>query len=105
MKETRQNHRDSRAHRFGIRCLPLIHDLSEFTTILLSSLRSLFGEMECYSAKIKVSKVANAQEEDYQFLVECDRQSKNAIQASLTMITTPTYLSPNVYRFDAISLE
>lgn len=92
-------------YRFGIRCLPLIQDPSEFTTILVSSLRSLFGEMECYSANIKISHVASAQNEDYQFIVECDGQSRDAIRASLTMVTTPTYLASNVYRFDAISLE
>lgn len=91
-------------HRFGIRCLPLIQDPSEFTTILVSSLRSLFGEIECYSANIKISQVASTHDEDYQFIVECDGQSKDAIRASLTMPTAPTYLASNVYRFDAISL-
>lgn len=105
MMNRNQNHRDSRAHRFGIRCLPSIQDPSEFTTILVSSLRSLFGEMECYSANVKVSKVADIRDDDYQFVVECDKQSKNAIRASLTMITTPKYLESNVYRFDAISLD
>ena len=104
MKTQDQNHSKSRAHRFGIRCSPLIQDPSEFTTILVSSLRSLFGEMECYSANVEISIVNNAQEEDYQFILECDRQSENAIRASLTMVTTPTYLASNVYRFDTVSI-
>ena len=100
MKEMQQSR-----HRFGIRCLPEIRDPSEFTTILVASLRSLFGEMEHYSANVKVSQAGNVQNEDYQFIVECDGQSKNAIRASLTMVTTPIYLASNVYRFDVISLE
>lgn len=103
----RNNHRHlgSTTHRFGIRCSPLIQDPSEFTTILVSSLRSLFGEMECYSTKIKVSRVPDAQDEDYEFILECDKQSINAVRASLTMVTTPTYLVSNIYRFDTVRLD
>ena len=61
--------------------------------------------MECYSANVEISSVNDAEEKDYQFIIECEEQSKNAIRASLTMVTTPTYLESNVYRFDTVSIE
>lgn len=105
MNKRNHRHLGSNAHRFGVRCSPLIQDPSEFTTILISSLRSLFGEMECYSTKIKVSRVPDTQDENYEFILECDKQSMNAVRASLTMVTTPTYLVSNIYRFDTVSLD
>ena len=91
--------------RFGIRCSPLIQDPKEFNTILVSSLRSLFGEIECYSANINLSTVDNTEKKDYQFIIECDSQSASAIRASLTFATGPSYLARNIYRFDTIWLD
>ena len=105
MKERKQYLRVTSRCRLGIQSSPLILDPSEFTTILVSSMRSLFGEMESHSANIKVSRVHDEQDEDYQFIVECDWQSLDAIRSSLTMVTTPSYLKSTIYRFDTHCLE
>ena len=125
--------------RLGVRCSPVITDPSEFSTILLLSIRSLFGELESHSIGLNISSSSNntddnnsTQEEEqdnnnnnnknsssndnsnsnnsnnsnnYHFLVECHNKSIDAIRASLTMVTTPSYLQSKIYRFDIINVE
>mmetsp|Transcript_17572 Transcript_17572/g.38404 ORF Transcript_17572/g.38404 Transcript_17572/m.38404 type:complete len:117 (-) Transcript_17572:1066-1416(-) len=105
MKKRNQHEIGSLTSRLGIRCSPLIQDPSEFITIFVSSVRSLFGELESHSAGVKVSRVPDTQDGEYHFILECNKQSTNAIRASLTMITTPSYLEPSIYRFDVFSIE
>mmetsp|Transcript_85506 Transcript_85506/g.173463 ORF Transcript_85506/g.173463 Transcript_85506/m.173463 type:complete len:107 (+) Transcript_85506:148-468(+) len=105
MKKGKNGRRNSLTCRLGIRCSPLIQDPSEFTTILLSSTRSLFGELECHTSNVEISKVPDALNRDYQFILECDKESVNAIQASLTMATPPPYLLSTTYRFDTIMID
>ncbi|MGK3740712.1 MAG: hypothetical protein ACI90V_007562 [Bacillariaceae sp.] len=123
--------------RLGVRCSPVITDPSEFSTILLLSIRSLFGELESHSIGLNIlkniSSASNTTEHDddnntqeqqqqdntntnsnsnsnndnnnYQFIVECPNKSIDAIRASLTMVTTPSYLQSKIYRFDIINVE
>ena len=123
--------------RLGVRCSPVITDPSEFSTILLLSIRSLFGELESHSIGLNISSSSNntddnnsTQEEEQDnnnnknsssndnssssdsnnnnnnhFLVECHKKSIDAIRASLTMVTTPSYLQSKIYRFDIINVE
>ncbi|OEU10004.1 hypothetical protein FRACYDRAFT_194423 [Fragilariopsis cylindrus CCMP1102] len=97
--------------RLGVRCSPVITDPSEFSTILLLSIRSLFGELESHSIGLNISNDSsnsnnsNNNNNDYHFLVECHNKSIDAIRASLTMVTTPSYLQSKIYRFDIINVE
>ena len=95
-------------HRFGVRCYPKIKDPSEFRTILITSIRSLFGELECHSFGLNIipQQKPNDRVDDnnYQFVVECYDKSMSAIRASLTMITTPSYLQSKIYRFDVVQV-
>ena len=94
--------------RFGVRCYPKIKDPSEFRTILITSIRSLFGELECHSFGLNIIPQQNANngvdDNNYQFVVECYDKSMSAIRASLTMITTPSYLQSKIYRFDVVQV-
>lgn len=91
--------------KLAIRCSPAVHDPSEFITILVSSVRALFGELEHHSARIKVSRVPDVYDGEYHFILECSKQSTDAIRASLTMVTTPSYLEPSIYRFDIFDID
>jgi predicted alpha/beta superfamily hydrolase len=115
--------------RLGVRCSPVITDPSEFSTILLLSIRSLFGELESHSIGLNISSSSNntdnsnTQEEEqqhqqqdnnnknnnnnnnYHFRVECHNKSIDTIRASLTMVTAPSYLQSKIYRFDIINVE
>ena len=90
----------------GVRCFPSmsVTSTSEFNSILISSIRALFGELESHSFGLKVT-IADTQREDFQFVVECQKKSTDAIRASLTMVTPPTFLQSSIYRFDAVLLE
>ena len=103
--------------RFGVRCYPKIKDPSEFRTILITSIRSLFGELECHSFGLNIIPQQKPNDHDdggnanngvddnnYQFVVECYDKSMSAIRASLTMITTPSYLQSKIYRFDVVQV-
>ena len=95
-------------HRFGVRCYPKIKDPSEFRTILITSIRSLFGELECHSFGLNIIPQQKpndgVDDNNYQFVVECYDKSMSAIRASLTMITTPSYLQSKIYRFDVVQV-
>ena len=95
--------------RFGVRCYPKIKDPSEFRTILITSIRSLFGELECHSFGLNIIPQQKpndhgVDDNNYQFVVECYDKSMSAIRASLTMITTPSYLQSKIYRFDVVQV-
>ena len=92
-------------NRLGVRCSPFmdVNSASEFNTILISSIRALFGELTPHSFGLKVA--ANTQQGDYQFVVECQKESTEAVRASLTMVTAPTFLQSTIYRFDVVRIE
>lgn len=83
-----------------------MRDPSELHTILVSSIRSLFGELESHSFGMEVKPslgLGPDNETHHQFTVECQRESVDAIRASLAMPTTPSYVS-TIYRFDVIDI-
>jgi hypothetical protein len=110
----------------GVRCTPEIRDPGELTTILIFSLRSLFGELESYSYGVQVERLPSPKQKQGQherrdcnhlsgvdddddhprdFLITCqDPKSINAIRASLTMVAPPPYLESTVYRFDTYTI-
>jgi RNase P/RNase MRP subunit POP5 len=91
--------------KLAVRCAPELSDPSELTSILITSIRSLFGELEFHSFGMTVTKAPNKHHDIYHFIIECQPQSIDSIRASLTMVTTPCYLESSVYRFDSFILE
>jgi hypothetical protein len=101
-------------HKFflGVRSSPIIRDVSELQTILIISLRALFGELESYSFGMvvnkledcKISNTENVTSRSCDFVVECLSESAlDAIRSALTMPTLPSYLAGTViYRFDTV---
>lgn len=85
-----------------VQATPTLHDASELSTILISSIRALFGELEHYSCNMKVKKVAS---ENHSFVVECPGDSVAAIRSALCMVTPPPYLNSTIYRFDVLKLK
>lgn len=97
---------------------PIIHDPRELETILVCSLRTLFGDFECYSTTMKVvqvqqqqqqeekpnrtseSKTLNQQQmvvslpkvEPFGLEVHCPFHHVQAIRAAMTWLTVPPYM-------------
>ena len=85
-----------------VRSTPPIQDLREATTIVITSLRALFGELEHYSCTMHLEQI-HEKDKNTLFVIKCPKQSVAAIRASLTMVTTPHYLD-NIYRFDVVEI-
>ncbi|KAG7348698.1 hypothetical protein IV203_011295 [Nitzschia inconspicua] len=96
----------------GVTCSPKLHDPSEVMTILTTSLKALFGELESYSFGMKVYKHKhnnnnnnNNNDDDDDFVIECPLESADAIRAALTMPKLPPFLEEGsvYYCFDTHS--
>ncbi len=79
---------------------PALNDARELETIIVTSLRALFGEWEPHSCQVKVKS-----KEVGLFHVECSHHSVGAVRAALTMITTPAYLDATIFRFDVMDMD
>jgi RNase P/RNase MRP subunit POP5 len=102
-----------------VRSLPIIEDPKELYTILLFSLRDLWGELESHSSNVIVEKYQQYRyktifeqlgfteppEETLLFVVSCRSESVKEIRASLTLVTAPPYLSDISYRFDVLDVH
>lgn len=97
-----------------VRTYPKIADVSEMRTILLFSLRSLWGDLESYSFNIAITKPSIDCKNEISFLegkniglliVECPKESVKAVRAALTLVTPPPYLEENIYQFDVVHLK
>ena len=82
---------------------PKIGDARELKTILISSVRALFGELESFSYGLKVRKTDVGGQQS--FIVECSRESVPAIRSALSMVTPPPYLAGKIYRFDVVGVK
>jgi RNase P/RNase MRP subunit POP5 len=103
----------------GVHSSPEIQDPSELTTILMTSLKALFGELESHSFGMTVEKKpstlflssssSNGGDSSSSCLVvKCRPESVPAIRAALTMPTLPAYMQEtgsNVYGFDTTFLK
>ena len=108
-----------------VQTAPKINDPRELETILISSIRSLFGELEHHSCGISVvpysendDNLPNHVEEtslktsidrndsssssSSMFIIHCHSDSLGAIRSALTMVTPPPYLSSKLFRFDVV---
>jgi hypothetical protein len=120
--------------RLSVQTLPPINDPRELETIVISSLRGLWGELEIHSTQLRVSKdeeeeqddeddrAANyleSQDEDGAAVamrrktertgggllhVHCPVTSVKAVHAALTLITPPPYLDDQPYRIDVVKI-
>lgn len=112
--------------RILVRSEPNVQDPRELQTILLFSLRNLWGEVEAHSCQLTVSvatssiihRHADANSNSVQkdnhccFVITCLSDSVASIRAALTMVTPPPYLEtsaatgePAVYLFDVLAIE
>jgi hypothetical protein len=82
-----------------VRTEPVITDPREMQTILLFSLRALWGTLEPHSCQLSVSLVDGLQR------VTCRTDSVAAVRAALTLVTPPPYLESTIYRFDVLQEE
>jgi RNase P/RNase MRP subunit POP5 len=100
MKRTATNNPDKRAELL-VQSEPRIDDPRELWTILQTSLKALFGDMEPHSYDLSVTKEDNSN----LLLVNCRNESVAAVRAALTMATPPPYLESTVYCLDVISIR
>lgn len=89
---------------------PKIQDPREFNTILISSIRALYGDMEHYTYELSIERkppsdfVVDDDDDDGTFLLSCPVESEPSIRAALCMVTTPPFLSSTIYRFDVLEV-
>jgi RNase P/RNase MRP subunit POP5 len=84
-----------------VEATPQVKDPRELCTILTSSLRSLFGDLEPHSSQLTVDRADDSQTA---LVVKCPTESVAAVRASLTLVTPPPYLSATLYRFDVLKV-
>jgi hypothetical protein len=101
-----------------VRSAPRIDDPRELQTILLTSLRALWGDLETYSHGVEVSRTTfnlddcgdgesnsgsrSADGIDHLLYVKCPVESVPAVRAALTMVTPPPYMEDAVYCLDVV---
>ena len=84
---------------------PPIRDARELQTLLTTSLRALWGNLERYSATLQVERPSQGQGDDDCLVVSCPRTHAPYIQAALTCVTPPPYLEDTLYRLDVVEIE
>ena len=96
-----------------VRTNPHIADPREFHTILICSLRSLFGAIETEHCNhlLKVDTTTSRRDNEKKkkknmILVTCCTESVPYIRAALTMITLPPYFEKDdIYQFDIVDCK
>jgi RNase P/RNase MRP subunit POP5 len=81
-----------------------VQDPRELHTILIHSLRDLFGDLEPHSCSVVVDTAASGKDFAGKFRVSCREESASQVRAALTWVTPPPYLEKNVYRFDVVDV-
>jgi hypothetical protein len=102
-----RNHYSHERSVLLVRSFPVINDPKELHTILVFSLRHLWGDLESHSCDVVVRKRRNVPPEDATALllaVHCQSESVQAVRAALTIVTTPPYLDDTLYRFDVVEV-
>jgi RNase P/RNase MRP subunit POP5 len=80
---------------------PAVQDPRELHTILIFSLRSLFGECEPHSCLVEVLECVGGGKA----IIKCPLSSVDSVRAALTLCTPPQYLQSSIYRFDVLQIE
>lgn len=100
-----------RRTRLLIRCTPKVEDPRELKTIVVSSLRDLWGDLETHSYGCLVETANgisddNPPTESNSLSIICNRESLQAVRAALTLATLPPYLEiSGPYRFDVVDIR
>lgn len=101
-----------------VRCVsPRLNDPKELYTLILFSLRHLFGDFESHSfgmivefcnidkeLPLEQSFDKNQGDKQQYFSIRCSSESISAIRASLTIVTPPQFLEDKLYQFDVIKV-
>jgi len=93
-----------------------VRDPRELKTILMSSLRSLWGDLEPHSCQLEVDLAPDrAKPDDCDgvsssspplLVVRCPTSSAETVRAALTFVTMPPYYpESDVYLFDVVRTE
>ena len=103
-----------------VRCVaPVLRDPKELHTLVLFSLRHLFGDFETHSYGMIIETCNNEEEvtkdkhtmemltddEINYFSIRCFTESVPAIRASLTIVTPPPFLEDTIYQIDVIQIS
>ena len=96
--------------RLWVRTFPRIDDPAEMTTILLFSLRGLWGDLEPYSSAVVVKKAPDHHglslgKNTGLLIVECPLTQVQAVRAALTLVTPPPYLAETIFQFDVVDVQ
>ena len=99
MASKKESHRASRS-QIILQSTPQIQDPKEVHTILITSLRALFGDFENHSCHLTVSKVSD----DGSHKVECRNDSVRFVRAALSMTYEPSFMTEQVYQLDVLKV-
>lgn len=82
-----------------VRTSPVVKDPRELQTILIVSLRSLYGELEPHSCVTSVLEIRGDKA-----LIRCPTGSTASVRAALTLCTLPHYMHHNTMQFDVLEI-
>ena len=83
-----------------IEAKPVISDPRELSTIIRSSLKSLFGETEPHGYFVEVLEANRLY-----CIMRCVLSSVEAVRAAMTFPSPPPYLQETHYRFDVLAIH
>ena len=95
--------------RLLVECKPRVKDPREMRTILVSSLRALWGDLETHSYGLVVTSIEkeSGSSSSNVLSIQCSPESLDAVRAALTLVTPPPFMmesSSLPYRFDVIDI-
>ena len=79
---------------------PPVSDPRELHTILMFSLRSLFGECELHGCVVSVLETRGEKA-----VLQCPHRSVDFVRAALTLCSPPAYLQTTTYQFDCLQID
>lgn len=95
-----------------IRTTPAVKDPRQLESIIIASLRSLFGDCQAYSCELRVlecrpcpSSGSIKFQNSYDAILECPNSSVEHIRAALTFSSTPKFLDGEIYRIDFLHCD
>ena len=83
-----------------IQSSPPVSDPRELHTILMFSLRSLFGECELHGCVVSVLETCGEKA-----VLQCPDSNVDFVRAALTLCSPPVYLQTTIYQFDCLHID
>jgi RNase P/RNase MRP subunit POP5 len=89
---------------------PAVRDPRELNTIILTSLRSMFGDCQSHALGLSVLNCHPCTNDrqnvnTYQAIIQCPSKSLPYLRAALTLPFPPSYLQDNIYPIDFIKID